>query len=53
MEKYVLESLFQMNDADAAIARMKTRYQKMVDSQYTTLWEAWGIGAEGFWRRQL
>ena len=48
MEKYVLESLFQMNDADAAIARMKTRYQKMVDSQYTTLWEGWGIGAEGF-----
>lgn len=48
MEKYVLESLFQMNAADAALARMKTRYQKMVDSKYTTLWEGWGIGAEGF-----
>ena len=48
MEKYVLESLFQMNDADAAIARMKSRYQKMVDSNYTTLWEGWGIGTEGF-----
>ncbi|MEO7717489.1 MAG: alpha-L-rhamnosidase C-terminal domain-containing protein [Capsulimonas sp.] len=48
MEKYVLESLFRMNDADAAIARMKLRYRKMVESKYTTLWEGWGIGAEGF-----
>ena len=48
MEKYVLESLFHMNDADAAIARMKSRYRKMVESKYTTLWEGWGIGAEGY-----
>ncbi len=48
MEKYVLEALFQMNAADAALARMRTRYQKMVESKYTTLWEGWGIGAEGY-----
>src|ERR1035437_5721139 len=39
LEKYVLESLFQMDDADAALARMKQRYQKMVASEYSTLWE--------------
>src|ERR1035441_7430937 len=48
LEKYVLESLFQMDDADAALARMKQRYQKMVASEYSTLWEGWGIGAEGY-----
>ena len=48
MEKYVLESLFHMNDPHAALARMKSRYRKMVDSEYTTLWEGWGIGTEGF-----
>lgn len=48
IEKYVLEALFKMNHADAAIARMKSRYQKMVESKYTTLWEGWGIGPEGY-----
>ena len=48
MEKYVLESLFLMQEPDAALARMKKRYQKMVESPYTTLWEGWGIGNEGF-----
>jgi hypothetical protein len=48
MEKYVLESLFLMQDPDAALARMKNRYRKMVESPYTTLWEGWGIGNEGF-----
>jgi alpha-L-rhamnosidase len=48
MEKYVLESLFQMNDADAALARMKSRYKKMVESELSTLWEGWGIGPEGY-----
>ncbi len=47
-EKYVLESLFLMGDPAAAIARMKKRYQKMVESEYSTLWEGWGIGAEGY-----
>ena len=48
MEKFVLEALYQMNEAEAALARMKKRYSKMVASEWTTLWEGWGIGAEGF-----
>lgn len=48
MEKYLLEALFRMGDTDAALARLKTRYQKMVESELTTLWEGWGIGTEGY-----
>jgi hypothetical protein len=48
MEKYVMESLFKMNDTDAALNRMKHRYQKMVESPLSTLWEGWGIGKEGY-----
>lgn len=47
-EKYILESLFKMGDTDAALARMKSRYRKMVESELSTLWEGWGIGAEGY-----
>jgi hypothetical protein len=49
MEKYVLEALCLMNQPAAAQARMKRRYARMVEHpEYTTLWEGWGIGAEGF-----
>ena len=48
MEKYILESLYKMEDAEAALIRMKSRYRKMVESKYTTLWEGWGIGPEGY-----
>ena len=48
MEKYVLEALYQMRKPELALQRMKQRYQKMVESELTTLWEGWGIGAEGF-----
>ncbi|WP_164849986.1 alpha-L-rhamnosidase-related protein [Mucilaginibacter limnophilus] len=48
MEKYVMESLFKMNYPDAALTRMKQRYQKMVESPLTTLWEGWGVGKEGY-----
>jgi hypothetical protein len=48
MEKFVLEALYRMDEPDAAIARMKKRYGKMVESEWTTLWEGWGVGAEGF-----
>ena len=49
MEKYVLEALFRMGHADFALDRMKRRFGKMVDNPYlTTLFEGWGIGAEGF-----
>jgi hypothetical protein len=49
MEKYVLEALFLMNEPSFALERMKTRYEKMLSyTDYTTLFEGWGIGAEGF-----
>lgn len=49
MEKYVEEALFIMGYADDALARMKERFGKMVnDPGYTTLWEGWGLGAEGY-----
>ncbi len=49
MEKYVLEALCMMDEAAFAQDRMQRRYAKMVDHQeYTTLWEGWGIGKEGF-----
>jgi hypothetical protein len=48
MEKYLLEALFRMGDTDAALARLKTRYRKMVESELSTLWEGWGIGPEGY-----
>ncbi|AWX43700.1 Alpha-L-rhamnosidase [Flagellimonas maritima] len=49
MEKYVLEALFQMGYPEYALQRMKERFSKMVlDTTYTTLWEGWGIGAEGY-----
>lgn len=48
MEKYILESIFRMGDANMALTRMKSRYQKMVESPISTLWEGWGIGSEGY-----
>jgi hypothetical protein len=48
MEKYVLEALCLMDQAGLAQARIKKRYDKMVDHpEYTTLWEGWsGSGSE-------
>ena len=49
MEKYVLEALCQMNETAFAIERMKQRYEKMMNyREYTTLFEGWGIGDDGF-----
>lgn len=48
MEKYVLEALCVMGAEDAAIDRMKLRYKKMLAYDYTTLFEGWGIGADGY-----
>ncbi len=49
MEKYVLEALYMMGYEDFALQRMKERFGKMVNHpRITTLWEGWGIGAEGF-----
>jgi hypothetical protein len=47
-EKYVAEALMQMGYVDDALARLKSRYAAMIESPLTTLWEGWGIGAEGF-----
>ncbi len=47
MEKYILESFFQQGDAVSALERMKRRYQEMVSSNLTTLWEDWRIGGSG------
>ncbi len=43
MEKYVLEALFLIDDPEAALDRMNTRYAAMVDSPLTTLWEVWTL----------
>ncbi len=49
MEKYVLQALFSMGYDDYALFRLQKRFSKMVDCpDYTTLWEGWGIGAEGY-----
>ena len=47
-EKYVGESLIRMGHTDDALARTKQRYAAMIASPLTTLWEGWGLGAEGF-----
>ncbi|HEY4206577.1 MAG TPA: alpha-L-rhamnosidase C-terminal domain-containing protein, partial [Puia sp.] len=49
MEKYVLEAMFRMNDVDEALARLRRRFGPMVDYPgFTTLFEGWGPGKEGF-----
>ena len=48
MEKYVLEALCIMGYYEDALERMKKRYQDMVESDLTTLWEGWEIGDENF-----
>lgn len=49
MEKYVLEALFIMGEPEFALERMKQRYERMIAyEEYTTLFEGWGIGVEGF-----
>jgi hypothetical protein len=49
MEKYVLEALFMLGEDTFALQRIHDRYAKMLAYEdYTTLFEGWGIGAEGF-----
>lgn len=49
MEKYIMESLFMMNQGPRAVDRMKKRYVDMVENtEYTTLFEGWKIGKDGF-----
>lgn len=39
MEKYVLDAMFFMGCEVDALARMRCRYQEMIDHESTTLWE--------------
>lgn len=48
MEKYVGEALYVMRFEEDAIARTRKRFKAMTDHHYTTLWEGWGIGKEGY-----
>ena len=49
MEKYVFEALMQMGNGDEGFARHNRRFSNMVRNDYfTTLFEGWGIGSEGF-----
>ncbi len=48
MEKYVMEALFVMGEADYALARAQMRFDKMVwNTNHTTLWESWEINGFG------
>ena len=49
MEKYVFEAMYIMGIQEKANQRHKKRFEKMVNNDYfTTLFEGWGIGKEGF-----
>jgi hypothetical protein len=49
MEKYVYEAMMVMGEEEEALSRHKKRFSKMVyDERFTTLFEGWGIGTEGF-----
>jgi alpha-L-rhamnosidase len=49
MEKYVFEAMMQMKYEREAMDRHKKRFSGMVNhSGFTTLFEGWGIGSEGF-----
>lgn len=49
MEKYVMEALFKMGAGEYAMQRTRKRYGPMVDHPfYTTLFEGWDIGKNGF-----
>lgn len=49
MEKYVFEAMVKMGYVDEAMNRHKKRFSFMVNHpDFTTLFEGWGIGNEGF-----
>lgn len=49
MEKYVFEAMMQMGYEKEAMERHQKRFNKMVNNpNFTTLFEGWGIGKEGF-----
>lgn len=49
MEKYVFEAMMQMGYESEALARHKDRMRYMVeDTYFTTLFEHWSVGLEGY-----
>lgn len=49
MEKYVFEAMMQMGYENEAMERQKERFAKMVNNpNFTTLFEGWGIGVDGY-----
>lgn len=49
MEKYVCEALFLMGESEYGLERLKKRFQPMVDNEdYSTLFEGWGVGKDGY-----
>ncbi|OIP84505.1 MAG: glycoside hydrolase [Porphyromonadaceae bacterium CG2_30_38_12] len=49
MEKYVFEAMMQMGYEKEAMQRHQKRFSGMVNNtNFTTLFEGWGIGVEGF-----
>lgn len=49
MEKYVMDALFDMGEGKYAIDRFKRRFEAMVmDTEFTTLWEGWGVLGQGY-----
>lgn len=49
MEKYVFEAMMRMGFEEEAFQRHEKRFRKMVEMPgFTTLFEGWGIGGEGF-----
>lgn len=49
MEKYVFEAMMLMGYEKEAMVRHRKRFGPMVeDTRFTTLFEGWGIGEEGF-----
>lgn len=49
MEKYIMEALFLMGEGEMAMQRTRERFTPMVDNpNYSTLFEGWGIGSEGY-----
>ena len=49
MEKYVFEAMMQMGYEKEALERHQKRFSGMVNNaRFTTLFEGWGIGVEGY-----
>lgn len=46
MEKYIIEALFEMDEAELAIDRMTRRFRSMAENEHSTLSERWPEASE-------